>query len=372
MALTGSLLDFTAADILQLIKIQNKDGTLMVRERRHWVSLGFQGGDVVAASRSGCDMLDGVGRRLVHNNALSNDAWGRARTTCRRRKIYLDRVLKDMDEPAWEQVAAETEAYLRASVLALFGWREGDYTFDSGTPSVVPLEQGDIALSTDLLLMEGTSHAADWGRIFERVPGFSVVFTACIQSDDNPDNGPDNGKPRAGGLSDTERGVLDRVDGKKDVQQVVDAGFLSLFETCEALAWLVDRGMIRQTERGKIPSRKKRLEVTEAPAPARHYGQHTVAGGIGILCLLLVFSCAWLVVTGPGPRSADATDRFMEATWSFRDHKVRQALGVYRMVYGHYPALLDQLAEVGLVADLGTFSGMNYSSDGKGYTLHAG
>ncbi len=379
MALTGSLLDFTAADILQLIKLQSKDGELMVRGAQRWISVSFRKGNVVAAARSGLDLLDAVGGRLVMNGDLGEEVWAKARTVCQRNNRPLDEVLKEQDEAAWEKVASYSEDYIRETVLSLFGWREGEYTFEPEKPGAAPLVSSPYLLDADLILMEGTAHAADWARVFERIPSLSAVFAQVKPGENDLD---DEEGARTGGLSETERRVLEAVDGERNVQQVADACFCNLLQACEALAWLVDRGMVRRTRRTaeiKSPSPElaespaETIEVAveeDAPVPARRYGQRTMAAGIGVLCLALILSCGWLLVTGPGPGSAIAGDGFRDATWTFRDHKVRQALGVYRMMHGQYPESLDQLFKSGQVADPKMFSGMSYSVVGDGYSLH--
>ncbi|MBI5135882.1 MAG: DUF4388 domain-containing protein [Nitrospirae bacterium] len=347
MALTGSLVDFSVSDILQLIRLQRKGGALRMHTHRRRVCIWFAAGNVVMAERSDLPLAEVVGRALVADGRLPEQAFQRVVSKARREPV---------DVVLGETLAAATvvlvEAYVRATVLSLFAWNDGEYTFDVDAPPPDHLAHPFAPIDTDLLLMDCASEGADWPEQKEHVGGLDTVFV--------------RGEP-AGALPERDARILAMVDGRRDVQAIADAGPDGLFQVCAALAGLAERGMIRARVAGAGRGADRAGARRGRARPDR---RRLAAASVAALCVGLVGLCGWLFLATPkGGGGAGAG--FLEATWSYRDHKVRQALDLYRMVHGRYPDSLARLTDAGLVSGARPFAEMRYSRDGDGYSLHA-
>jgi hypothetical protein len=348
--LTGSLLDFNAADILQLIKLQQKEGVLEVRDRDRHLTLSFREGNIVSAERSGGRVDAVLRQRLARDGDLSVDA---LTTVGKRLKAgeSIDTALMAVGIPGG-RLAEYVDDYLRDTVLALFTWSKGTYRFEVCPPREMLLATSPAALNTSTLLMDATSQMGPVEQLSEQLGGLGTVF------------GPISSTP-----PDTDSAWLwPWLDGRRNVWDLIDAGNGGVQVTLDSLKDLLDGRLIEpvvapaEVETASKPSLPKR----------RHRHGHRAAGIlVSALCCALIVACGWLFVSAPPSASEGTMGEVMSATWSYRDHKVRQALMAYRMVHGQYPESLSGLTREGMIGDPNVFNGMDYLKAGKGYTLHA-
>jgi len=359
MALTGSLLDFNAADILQLIKLQQKDGVLVVEDRGRKLSIRFKAGDVTMAERTGLGLVDALGKSLLASGCIDADGWHKAMARHKNSQTPLDQALADLDVEA-DVLMTPVRDYWRDTVLSLFSWAKGTYCFDLDAVMAQPIAQLPLPLDTDSILMTATTQVGALHEVIEKLEGLDNVFVVRPDGDSS-------------GLTTEQGDVLALVDGVRTAWRIADASASSAVESYEALLALCERGVVR------IEPAPKQTEAITAPmgTPAvlpvkrRRVGRGLAAGLVSLACLGTVALCAWLFISGPPMTTGGPGNELVQATWSYRDANVRKALSAYHMVNGEYPPTLATLASGGLISNPRTLSGMEYLKVGHGYTLHA-
>ena len=93
MALAGTLKDFGLPDIVQLIGLQRKTGTLHLETPGEKVKVIFEGGNIVAAESSMTRPSDRIGNALVTQGAITQDQLDRALSVQKQTMQRLGHVL---------------------------------------------------------------------------------------------------------------------------------------------------------------------------------------------------------------------------------------------------------------------------------------
>ena len=380
MALAGTLKDFGLPDIVQLIGLQRKTGTLHLNTDGEAVKVIFEGGNIVGAESSMTRPSDRIGNALVTQGAITQEQLSEALVIQKQTMQRLGHVLISESMVSEEHLRKAVEAQLFQVVFRLFRWREGSYNFE--TQNTVDYERtGAVSLGADFVLMEGIRMVDEWPIIERRIPSMASVFKRVVDSSqvqskgDVSDDGLDgllsgiSGSGGAGGgklaLSGDELLVFNAVDGKKSCQQIVESTPLHDFAVCRTLLDLMDRDVVALTDVKGSTARKK----SGASADAMGLGFMAIA----VLAALFgvyknlaspfgVFGLPPLVQ--PAVNSALAT-RLMERL-ELVDARVRG----FRLAHGRLPASVDELATEGL-ATRASLEGIRLIVTDKGYTVEA-
>lgn len=259
MALEGTFRDFHIADIVQLIGLQRKTGTLSLESEMEALIVVFREGAVVWAQSTRLPweqrMVQLLASRGLVTPAQLQEALSVQRETGKTLRIILAEK-GFLPQKEWERVLA---VEVEEAVCRPFCWLTGRYRFVS-QPSV-ELAEGTIGpLGAEAVLMEGIRRVDEWPRIREQVPSPAMVFRVASR--------PGPLHPRQIEPGDVR--MLDLVDGKRTVQQLVDASGLGEFQAMRGLASLAEAGAIVAI--GPVPASAE-LEVPAAhaapPLPVR-------------------------------------------------------------------------------------------------------
>ncbi len=372
MALSGSLLDFNATDILQLIKMQAKTGVLTVVSRTSTLSFSFQDGDLVFADSPDTPFLDQLGRRMVREGGVSGRAWQRAVDKFRSDGTSLDRGLESASDEAQALLLEQVDQYRRNAMFSLFGWLEGDYTFSGDATLPLPVTAALSAIDTHDILMEASQRADEWPLIEQHISNGNQIFhnvagdAPALDATEGVD-----GLPGWDVLSAKEQHILQLVDGHRDVWEIHELSRYDGFTSSKSLAGLLEKGMIAQSGVSQRKAAQAAPVVAVPDAPASHRARRGSPVLVSLLCVLVMALCLGLVV-GMGSVATDqASTGLLASTASYRDHNVRQAIKVYRLVYGRFPDSLQTLQKEGLVDAVATV-GLVYKRTADGFSLHHG
>jgi hypothetical protein len=240
MGLKGSVKEFSVSDIIQLIYYQRKTGRLTVRTDGRMWELGFEKGMLVQASaeEAGAPRL---GEILVRQGYLDREALATALREQEKHPRHLGEVLEELGHVHQGDIGRALAFQIQETALHLFFRAEGEYTFER-----VPVyydERYVTPINTEFLLMEGARRVDEWPAVRRVVQGGDAVFA------------PAKGltEERKGQLAPSEVGVVDAVDGKRTVSELVGELGLGLFETCKTLADLAHHGLIERQSDGAAP-----------------------------------------------------------------------------------------------------------------------
>jgi tetratricopeptide (TPR) repeat protein len=146
----------------------------------------------------------------------------------------LGELLVEQRALTFDQLYDAINVQIQEAVYFLFTWTQGTFNFE---PDVTPDEADHVvSINPESLLLEGARRVDEWSLIGKKIPSFDLVFEV------------DRSKAVDGDvrLTSEQHMVLDLIDGKADVQRVVDLSGLVEFEVGKALYGLLTAGYIHR------------------------------------------------------------------------------------------------------------------------------
>ncbi|WP_025321377.1 DUF4388 domain-containing protein [Deferrisoma camini] len=249
MSLQGTLDSFNLSELLQLIAHQGKTGTLEIEVDRSVARLRFRDGRLVEAWPDRRSPAELIGARLVRAGLITPAQLGMALERQRQSLRRLGDILVSMGVLRLGEFREVLTLQHRETVYRLLGLNRGSFRFRD---EPVELEEGvSVPLDVGELLMEGFRQIDEWPRLQEKIPSDRMVLVR-----------------RAGGglpedLDPVAVKVLSLVDGVASVREIVDRARVGEFRGMEALAELMDRGLVQpagvsRSVRAKKPRLRRR------------------------------------------------------------------------------------------------------------------
>ena len=233
MAIKGSLKEASLPDVLQLLSMGKKSGCLSVAHRTSFGYIYFDKGRISYASV--VNRRDRLGDVLVKSATITQQQLDDAvAAQGRHRDKRPGELLVEQNALTLDQLHGAINTQIQEAVYFLFTWNQGTFNFE---PDVTPDEADHtVSINPESLLLEGARRVDEWSLIEKKIPSFDIVFEL------------DPSKPVAGDvhLTDEQHAVLDLVDGKSDVQRIVDVSGLVEFEVGKALFGLLGAGYIHR------------------------------------------------------------------------------------------------------------------------------
>jgi tetratricopeptide (TPR) repeat protein len=158
---------------------------------------------------------------------------------------------------------------IQEAVYFLFTWSQGTFNFE---PDVVP-EDADylVSINPESLLLEGARRVDEWGLIEKKIPTLDIVFEVDHAKVGKSDLDP----------TDAQRTILPLINGKSDVQAIVDASGLVEFEVGKALYGLLNASFLLPVGRKRttptLPRNASPLERRELASALYRAGMHEEA-----------------------------------------------------------------------------------------------
>lgn len=164
MSLIGSLEDLNLGDILQIISLSQKSGVLNLRARSGEGKIVFVDGLVRSAQlKEGAEDLRGV---LVGGSFMTDAEFDEAVEASKASGLAIEKVIAKSTSLGQERVDSLMREAVEAVVVAMFGWKVGEFSFDIQGEA----ETGELALTLPLginaqyLAMEGLRVRDEAGR----------------------------------------------------------------------------------------------------------------------------------------------------------------------------------------------------------------
>jgi hypothetical protein len=361
MALEGTLRDFSFADILQLISLQRKTGVLTLRTDENLVTVSFQDGFIVGASTLNQHTEDMIGLILLKRGEVTEAELEGALRLQEETLQRLGRILIDHHVVPIETVQVALHQQILQIVYRVFRWADGEYHFSQETD--IDYDRELLRpMAADSIIMEGARMTDEWPFIDQRIPDRDAVFRKVDPSRqlevvsggddllgdlefsfDGDEQVATESLPE-NQVTETQMSVYPLVNGLDSVAEIILESTLIEFETCKALADLLDRGLIREATQEEIAREMRR----GSGEPRR---QRWTLGSFPWLAVpfLVLLGFALMIVqrnpVNPGFRLADEVwNRYVlqSASWISLDRVARQAETVFYLE-GAYPESADQL-----------------------------
>ncbi len=233
MAIKGSLKEASLPDVIQLLALGRKTGCLAVADRQNFGYTYFDDGRITFASI--VNRRDRLGDLLVRNGRITD---AQLRDAIDLQGADRDRKIGEILVEMGLVTRAELEDHIRVqveeAVYYLFTWSSGTFNFEVGVRPET--EDFLVSINPESLLLEGARRVDEWSLIAKKIPTLDIVFEA------------DQGRLAESGvrLSDEQELILPLLNGRNDVQDVVDGSGLVEFEVGKAIYGLLSAGFARR------------------------------------------------------------------------------------------------------------------------------
>jgi hypothetical protein len=173
MALKGNLRDFSVTQLLNLVNVAQKTGTLVVERSQEQVFISFREGKLSFA-RNGADAA-GLTMVLYHAKKLSA---AQVRAINERSGGMSDKelglLLINSNYISQQDILSSLQAYYLSMVNRLFTWSEGLFHFDSDL--LPPKDKITVRISLENLIIEGTRRMREWEQLQGEIPSLEMAL----------------------------------------------------------------------------------------------------------------------------------------------------------------------------------------------------
>ncbi len=261
MALEGSLRDFDLFSLFNMIKIQGKNGTLVLSQGQEFIKVFFENGEIVGCDSNQIRMEDRLGTMLVRLGRLTGEELLAMvqvqRQTLKRMGTLLLESGKVNPSDLQDALFSQATAILHRT----FRWVEGDYRFDSMLPPDLDRDHF-VPIPVDTVLMEAARIQDEWPEVERRLPGMDVPLARSAKAQalhldiDRDVSSLLDGKGQmahgSSGLTHEQEMVLSYFDHPESVKDIIQVSRYEELDTCKAVADLLEAGLLEPIT-GKAP-----------------------------------------------------------------------------------------------------------------------
>jgi len=254
MGVSGNLKTMLPGDLLQWLSLGQKTGTLIVTKKAIEKKIFLKRGRVISSASN--DPREYLGQFLMSHGYMSEPELMKAMQVQSESGIFLGKILVMIDVIDEESLQRLMRRKAEEAIYDIFLWREGDFHFiDDELPT---MEMIPLQVDVTGLIMEGTRRVDEWQRIRLIIPNDTLIPTMARALDGEP-------------LDDAQRMIVNAIDGKRTVADIVLESRSSTFVVCETLYRLVRDGTVTlvDAEPAKAAAVRQERPVT-APMPAFH------------------------------------------------------------------------------------------------------
>ncbi len=248
MALRGNLRDFTVTQLLNLINLAQKTGTLIVDGPSEQAYVSFRDGKL-AYARIGRE--DGGLATVLHTaNKLNVNQY---RTITQRAATMSDKelglLLINAGYVSQEDIVLNLQVYFTNIIRRLFTWVEGLFRFE--TTMLPPEDRINVKLDLENLIIEGSRHLREWEELQDEIPSLdlSLKFTDRPMTNLN--------------LSVEEWKVVKYIDPKNTMKQISSAVKLNDMEMRRIVYGLLQAGLVQMVRPANAPPLNPKMFPTQ-------------------------------------------------------------------------------------------------------------
>ena len=253
MALEGSLRDFDLFSLFNMIKIQGKNGTLVLSQGQEFVKVFFENGEIVGCDSNQVRLEDRLGTMLVRLGRLTGEELlamvQMQRQTLKRLGTLLLEAGKVTPSDLQDALFNQATSILHRT----FRWVEGDYRFDSMLPQDLDRDHF-VPIPVDTVLMEAARIQDEWPEVERRIPGMDTPLgksplAQSLQLDLDRDvssmlDGRGQMQHGSSGLTHEQEVVLSYFSQPQTTTEATQVSRYEELDTCKAVAHLLEAGLL--------------------------------------------------------------------------------------------------------------------------------
>lgn len=242
MALKGNLRDFSTTQLLNLINLARKTGTLTIQNNSELAQMSFREGKLIYAFM-GEETENHLAQILYSAGKLSEEQARLIQTRARGTSDkQLGHMLIQRGHITQSDIIQSVRHNILDTVYKLFTWAEGLFRFDANNlPS-----PGHITIPIDLesVIMEGSRRLKEWEILQEELPDLDI----SLRFTDRPD-----ARLRNINLTVEEWRVVSFVNPRNTIRQIARANNLSDFEIRRIVYGMLQAGLVEIVQQPKAP-----------------------------------------------------------------------------------------------------------------------
>lgn len=248
MALKGNLRDFTVTQLLNLINLARKTGTLVIEGPGQAARVTFREGKLAFAEigQEDCSLA----AILQKNNKISP---GQYRAIKNRAANLTDKelglLLINAGYLSQDDILGSLQQYFMGVVRRLFTWAEGFFRFD--TETLPPDDRIAVRVDLENLIIEGSRQLREYEQLQEEIPSLDIA----LKFTDRP-----GANLRNVSLSVEEWRVVSYVNPKNSIKQIAKAVNMNDLEVRRVVYSLLQAGLVEM------------VRVEGAVLPANRFG----------------------------------------------------------------------------------------------------
>jgi DNA-binding response OmpR family regulator len=237
--LRGDLRVVPLAEVLQLLDLQEQSGVLTVERTGARVEIFFRRGRVDQATAHGVPDEFLLGRFVTDAELMTRgdfEGFLESRSSSGGQKLIGQQLVRlgHLAEADLKSCLTRQSSELIYEILR---WRHGRFRFGAGMELPPPVIDAALGLDVEAVLMEGYRRVDEWHLIERAIDNFDVVFLR------NEDSVAQMGRGR---LTREELAVLELVNGKNTVKDIVRKSRMGSFEVSKMLYRLLSIKLVRR------------------------------------------------------------------------------------------------------------------------------
>ncbi len=256
MPLRGNLRDFSTTQLLNLINLARKTGTLTIEGPNEAARMAFKEGKLIFAQvgndeptltfilRKAGKLNDEQARALRQRPEAANDK-------------ALGLLLINAGYVTQTEILQGIRQHITDVAFRLFTWVEGLFNFEAN--SLPPAERITVPVDLENVIIEGTRVMRQWEQLSEELPNLDLA----LKFTDKPD-----AKLRNVNLSVEEWRVVSYINPKNTMRQIAKANNMSDLDVRRIVYGLLQAGMVEVVrpvgQTGGLPNAPVRKPKTEA------------------------------------------------------------------------------------------------------------
>jgi CheY-like chemotaxis protein len=236
-ALAGDLRAVPMAEVLTLLSHQEQTGGLTVTRGNAEVELHFRGGQIELATAVGVPEELLLGRFILENNLMTKEELDTILSKRPGSSSLLGTQLVKMGHIDHDDLKEAIRQQTCELVYEMLRWNFGKFTFRSTEELSAVAAEASLGLSVDGILMEGFRRVDEWHLIEREIDNFDTVF---LRNEDAVN------RMGRGRLTREELAILELVNGKNTVKEIVRQSRMGSFEVSKMLYRLFSIKLIRK------------------------------------------------------------------------------------------------------------------------------
>jgi len=232
MSVSGNLKTMLPGDLLQWLSLGQKTGTLCVRNKGTEKKIFFRNGRVISSASN--DPREYLGQFLMSHGYITEPELMKAMEVQAQSRILLGKILVMIDVITEEDLQRLMRLKAEEEIYDIFLWNEGDFQFaDDDLPQ---MEMIPLQVDVTGLIMEGTRRVDEWNRIHTLI-GHEGLIPNIVKE-----------IPEEELEDDAQRTVINAIDGKRSLAELVLESRSSSFNVASTVFHLTREGYVKLTD----------------------------------------------------------------------------------------------------------------------------